>query len=217
MTYQDLTALPKTTVYADLACYGAPLASGNWNGALLSDILNLAGLDPSAMSVDLKASDGYVVSLPIATALRSDVIVAYSLDDAPLAETLRLVVPGANGNIWISGITLIRMSNETLAEGISGNPSLTALQQYQSSINTTTQVPPTQPPQTQLTPTQTSNPTVTPPTAAPTNATQPQTEQKAPRTDSGFTADTVYWVLAGIAVVAFAVGFAVYRIKREKV
>jgi cell division septation protein DedD len=165
--------------------------------------------------VDLKASDGYVVSLPIATAMRSDVIVAYSLDGAPLGETLRLVVPSANGNIWISSITSIKMNNENILEGISGNPNLTALQQYQSSTNTTTQVSPTQPPKTQSTPTPTTNPT-TEPTVAPSNATQPQTEQKAPGTNAGFSVGTVYWVLAGAAAAVIAVSLAVYRIKREK-
>jgi DMSO/TMAO reductase YedYZ molybdopterin-dependent catalytic subunit len=214
MTYQDLTVFPKITVYAELACYGAPLASGNWDGALLSDILNQVGIDQSTTSVDFKASDGYVVSLPIATAMRSDVIVAYGLDGALLGETLRLVVPGANGNIWISAITSIKMNNQDLVEGISGNPNLTALQQYQSSTNTTTQVSPSQPPKTQPPPTP--NPATTTPTVAPSNASQPQTEQKAPWTDSVFSVGTVYLVLAVVAVVAFAVGFAVYTIKRMK-
>src|SRR4030042_2972912 len=59
MTYEDLLALPKINVYANLVCYGNPLANGDWEGARLSDILNQAGIDPPVLSIDFKAQDGY--------------------------------------------------------------------------------------------------------------------------------------------------------------
>ena len=36
-----------------------------------------------------------------------NVILSYQLDGEPLAEGLRLVIPEANGNVWIAGITQI--------------------------------------------------------------------------------------------------------------
>ena len=119
MTYEDLLALPETTVSANLACYGTPIKYGDWQGVKLSDILNAAGLDQTVLSTDFGAQDGYSVSIPIDTAMRQDVIVAYAMNGVPLSETLRLVIPGANGNVWIAMITRISMSNVPLSDSMS--------------------------------------------------------------------------------------------------
>jgi len=86
----------------------------------LPDLLNQAGIDPSVATVDFIAQDGYSVSIPINTAMRSDIIVAYDLDSAQLNEVLRLVVPEANGNIWIARITSINMSISSVDQVQSG-------------------------------------------------------------------------------------------------
>jgi DMSO/TMAO reductase YedYZ molybdopterin-dependent catalytic subunit len=39
--------------------------------------------------------------------MREDVIIAYEKDGVSLAERTRLVIPGANGSEWISGIIQI--------------------------------------------------------------------------------------------------------------
>jgi DMSO/TMAO reductase YedYZ molybdopterin-dependent catalytic subunit len=43
MAYEELLALPETNVTANLACYGTPIAYGDWQGVKLSDILNQGG------------------------------------------------------------------------------------------------------------------------------------------------------------------------------
>jgi DMSO/TMAO reductase YedYZ molybdopterin-dependent catalytic subunit len=67
----------------------------------------MAELNSQAESVDFTAIDGYQVTIPLTTAMREDVIVAHQLNGEPLAEGLRLVIPGANGNVWIAGINQI--------------------------------------------------------------------------------------------------------------
>jgi DMSO/TMAO reductase YedYZ molybdopterin-dependent catalytic subunit len=110
LTYEDLLAMPKTSVFAELYCYGVLVASGEWGGVKLELLLEKAGLDQEVRSVDFVAQDQYRVSVPIEEALRSDLIVAYEKDGAPLSEVLRLVIPGANGNVWIAKIISITAS-----------------------------------------------------------------------------------------------------------
>jgi hypothetical protein len=219
MTYEDLLALPKITVYANLACYGNPVASGDWQGALLSDILNQAGIDPSVLSIDFEAQDGYSVSMPIDTALRSDVIVAYQLDGLPLIETLRLVVPGANGNVWISMITSISMSTSPLGESISANTRLTPYSPNQNlTTSTDTKEPSQQLPQTQPQPTATNNkPATTQPTPPPANSTYPPSEQQVVgQQGSVMSVEVIYILAVGLVVGLVGACFMVYRRWRLK-
>ena len=131
MTYEDLLALPKTIVSADLSCYGLSISSGEWGGVKLSDLLDKAGIDPSVLTINFAAQDGYSVNIPISTAMRTDIIVAYDFNDAPLTEVLRLVVPYENGNIWIAGITSISMSNSPVNQVQSGSSGQSIINQYQ--------------------------------------------------------------------------------------
>ena len=215
LTYIDILALPKTTVAADLACYGNPVASGDWGGAKLSDLLNQVGIDPSVTSVVFKASDGYSVSIPLDMAMRPDVIIAYDLSGSPLAEGLRLVIPGANGNMWISMITSITMNTTTLTQATSSKSNVNPSEPYQPTTNTTTPTLRSQPTQT-LIPAPISKPTVEP-TVPPANVTQPPSaKQVSGSVVSGLSLETVVWVLIGASVVAVAGGFTVYVRKKLK-
>lgn len=121
ISYDQILALPKTTVYAELYCYGALLISGNWTGVKLVDLLSSLGLNPSSGSIDFVAQDGYTVSIPSEMALQPNVIIAYQRDGISLAETYRLVLPQNNGNLWISTITAISLGTGTDAVSQSPN------------------------------------------------------------------------------------------------
>ncbi len=108
LSLADLAAMPQTTVYADLNCYGALVTSGNWGGVSLSYLLQKVGINHPE-SVVVKASDGYSYAIPLETAFREDVIIAYQKDGQPLSEVLRLVIPGANGDMWVAQITQIML------------------------------------------------------------------------------------------------------------
>ena len=107
LSISDLAALPRTVVYAELYCYGNLVVSGDWAGVNLWLLLETAGANLQADSVEFHASDGYTITFSIGEAQREDVIIAYERDGQPLSEVLRLVVPGANGNVWIAWITEI--------------------------------------------------------------------------------------------------------------
>lgn len=108
-TIDDLTNMQQTTVQAELYCYGYLLMSGEWTGVTLDFLLKEVGVEQlDEFSIDFKASDGYTIKdFPMSAAIRNDVIIAYEKDGMPLNDHVRLVVPGANGNVWISGITQI--------------------------------------------------------------------------------------------------------------
>ncbi len=110
LSYAQLLEMPKTIVNADLYCNGALLTYGNWGGVLLSHLLTQAQATPEVSSIQFVATDGYGVAIPIDLAMQPQLIIAYEKDGIPLTEGLRLIVPGANGAVWISGIASITMS-----------------------------------------------------------------------------------------------------------
>ena len=103
----DLYTMPKTTVYADLSCYGLLLKSGLWGGVSLKTLLAQAGFTGQSANLQLYATDGYNVPFGFSESTSDYVIVAYEVDGNPLDETLRLVVPEANGENWIALICKI--------------------------------------------------------------------------------------------------------------
>jgi hypothetical protein len=204
--YDQLLAMPETDVNANLACYGSPVASGNWGGVSLSYLLSQTGLDPTTASVNFAAKDGYKVSLSFEVAMQSDVIIAYQLNGASLPETLRLVLPGYNGNMWISMITSITMSASTAQPGNEGT--LPSTWQYWNS-------PPIKAPdiwpknETNIEPTvspivPTAMPSTIPPTIPPTNVTQPtqkaSVQQESNSKGINFPVEAVYGTALGTTV-----------------
>jgi DMSO/TMAO reductase YedYZ molybdopterin-dependent catalytic subunit len=111
LTFDDLLAMPTSTVYAPLYCVGlpsTPLAEGDWTGVRLGYILEQAGVSPGAIKVAFYADDGFATDLPLATAMRDDVILAYERDGEPL-ERKQLVVPCKWGYKWIREPTHIEL------------------------------------------------------------------------------------------------------------
>ena len=220
ITYDQLIALPKTTVTAEIFCYGIPVTGGTWGGVVLSELLNQTGVDPGVASLSFAAQDGYKVSIPIADALRSDVILAYEKDGSPLTETLRLVVPYANGNMWINMVTSITMSSSAatldpaqIAATIK-TPMDNNAQLIQQQINQ-----PAQPTPTPYTPTPTPTPasnnsTILLPTTSPTNTNQPP-NQNIPENTS-FPTAIIYAAALGAVIALVITSFIVYRARQHK-
>jgi hypothetical protein len=111
-TLDDLKAMPQTTVDSVLLCDGAYVTSGDWKGVELGYLLDQAGVQEGVQSVIFYASDGYSSNLPISASSNEKIIIAYELDGKPLQETLRLVVPEANGEFWIAYLTTIDVSRD---------------------------------------------------------------------------------------------------------
>jgi DMSO/TMAO reductase YedYZ molybdopterin-dependent catalytic subunit len=111
LTFDDIVAMPTTTVHALLICVGLPwdpLAEGNWTGVRLGFILDEAGVSPEAVKVAFYADDGFTTDLTVTTAMRDDIILAYERDGEPLAQR-QLVVPCKWGYKWIRGLIHIEL------------------------------------------------------------------------------------------------------------
>jgi hypothetical protein len=215
LTYEQVTAMPSTTVDSALYCYGSLVTEGAWTGVQLSHVLNQIGLDPSATSIALLAQDNYKVVIPIETAKQADVIIAYQKDATPLNEVYRLVVPYTNGAVWIAQITSISIGTDVVPSPQSQSPALTdALKNSAWNENQVSQLPTPTPTTAQQTPTPNSTQAphnqITPaPTVPSVNATEtPNQQQTLPY-------NMLYATVAGIVVALAVAGVAVHKRKNR--
>jgi sulfane dehydrogenase subunit SoxC len=140
LTLENVRARPARTLAVTLECAGngrallspRPLSqpwlmeavgTAEWTGTPLAPILEEAGVEPDAAEVVFTGLDrgvqgdvehDYERSLPLADALRDEVLLAYAVDGQPLPPQhgfpLRLVVPGWYGMThvkWLRSITVV--------------------------------------------------------------------------------------------------------------
>ena len=92
-----------------------------WEGVLLSDLIQEAGLSPNASVVIFHASDGYTTSLPIEYIMCEDIILAYKMNGVPLPPErgypFQLVAESKWGYKWIKWVTEIEISDNTGYKG----------------------------------------------------------------------------------------------------
>ena len=121
-TYQQLTEMPQTTLYAELFCYGNLVESGDWSGVQLNYLLTQTNVTSDVKSILFTASDGYNVVIPMQLAVEPETIIAYQKNGGQLTG-LRLVLPGVNGASWINQIVTISMgTNEVDAPAAAAGP-----------------------------------------------------------------------------------------------
>ena len=112
LTIHEIQTMPKTVINAQLICVdfpSSPIASGNWTGVQLAYLLQQAKVNQTAIKIAFHADDGYTTDLTVQDAMKENIIIAYELDDQPLTEGLRLIVPGRWGYKWISQLTTIEL------------------------------------------------------------------------------------------------------------
>ena len=175
-TEQQLKEMPQTTIPAALYCYGSLVTSGAWSGVQVNYLLTQANITSEVQSLQLVASDGYTVTLPIELTKRSNTIIAYQKDGESL-DGLRLVLPGYNGASWINQIITINMST------IEANNPPTETEVW-TNINQGTIINNKQP---TPTPTLTPKPTQTTPKPTPNNSPTNTTTPPTNHTDSNQT------------------------------
>ncbi|MFN3346621.1 MAG: molybdopterin-dependent oxidoreductase [Candidatus Bipolaricaulaceae bacterium] len=98
LTWEELLALPQAQVRADLHCVeGWSVANLLWEGVLGTTIAELVRPAPDVAWVLAHGRDGYTTNIPFAHFLKSDTLLAHSLQGKPLPPEhgwpLRLVVP----------------------------------------------------------------------------------------------------------------------------
>lgn len=194
-------------VYADLSCFGRPIKSGVWGGVQLGLLLEKAGLDEQPTSIRFYASDGYTIHISDSYIAREDVIIAYEVNGAALDEKLRLVIPGANGESWISMITVISIDNTTKVSSPNSQAAYVALDPLQNVQRSPTPQPsPTPEPRSQTT----TRPTIPPPTNQPV--------QRQNSSNPSSQVEYRYYILSGIIIAAaLAIGYLLFTSRRQQI
>jgi DMSO/TMAO reductase YedYZ molybdopterin-dependent catalytic subunit len=120
LTYDELLAMPMIERTITLCCVsnevGGPyIGNAVWQGVLLKDVLDLAGVQPAAEQVFSTSYDGWTCGFPTSVALDGrDNLVAVGMNGEPLpldhGFPVRLVVPGLYGYVsatkWLRRIEL---------------------------------------------------------------------------------------------------------------
>jgi len=92
-----------------------------WEGFLLKDLLNEAGITAQAAIVIFYAYDGYSTSLPLNYILENDILIAYKMNGLTLPPErgfpFELVAESKYGYKWIKWITAIELSNNVNYKG----------------------------------------------------------------------------------------------------
>lgn len=120
LTLPAIQSRPATRLVRDFQCVtGWRVTDVHWQGVLLSDLLDEAGVQPGATDLHFESFDGvYTESLTLAEGRRSDVIVAYSMSGAPLSVEhggpVRLYVAPMYGYKSIKWLSRIQVVNRVI-------------------------------------------------------------------------------------------------------
>jgi DMSO/TMAO reductase YedYZ molybdopterin-dependent catalytic subunit len=122
LTFDDLLAREQIERLITLSCVSNPVGGdlvGNalWQGVLLKDILDEAGVQPAAEQVVSRSIDGWTCGSPLESIMDGrDAMLAIAMNGEPLPAQhgypVRIVVPGLFGYVsatkWVTDIRLTR-------------------------------------------------------------------------------------------------------------
>jgi len=106
LTAQDLAAMAGPVFVSTLTCISNPIAgpligTAEWRGVPLAKVLNLAGVQNTALKLVSEGEDGYTDSIPIERALSAEPHIVWEMYGEPLPRLhgtpVRLIVPGLSG------------------------------------------------------------------------------------------------------------------------
>jgi len=122
LSFEDLLSRPQVERYVTLSCVSNPIGGdlvGNalWQGVLLKDVLDEAGVQPGATQVVSRSIDGWTAGTPTEIVMDGrDAMLAIAMNGEPLPARhgypVRMVVPGLYGYVsatkWVTDIELTR-------------------------------------------------------------------------------------------------------------
>ena len=92
-----------------------------WEGLLVKDLLNDAGVLPAANTVIFHAYDGYTTSLPLTYILDNNILLAYKMNGVAIPSErgfpFQLVAEQKWGYKWIKWVTEIELSDDVNYRG----------------------------------------------------------------------------------------------------
>jgi DMSO/TMAO reductase YedYZ molybdopterin-dependent catalytic subunit len=115
LTFEELTALPSTTLTTDIHCVTKWSKFDTvWRGVRVKDLLDKAGIQPDATHVMGHAEFGYTANLPLTDAILDESLVVWEYEGEPLEPIhggpVRLLIPNLyfwKSPKWLRGIELM--------------------------------------------------------------------------------------------------------------
>jgi DMSO/TMAO reductase YedYZ molybdopterin-dependent catalytic subunit len=105
LSLDDLRCMPKVTASAALICYGVFKDSATWSGVPIPEVLERAGVQAGADTLEMVSADGLHATLPLEDALDRQNFLAYEMEGRPLpilhGFPLRAVLPNTPGGKWV--------------------------------------------------------------------------------------------------------------------
>ena len=117
-TYEDVVNnFQSNQKVATLLCVEGWSVTMLWQGVLVNDLLQDAGVSPNATTIIFSASDGYTTELPLAYIVQNNLILAYKMNNVTLTPEagwpFMLIAQNQYGYKWIRWVTGIEVSNDT--------------------------------------------------------------------------------------------------------
>lgn len=114
-TYQEVLKLPVFERLITLYCVEGWDATVLWEGTRIEDIIQTAGVQPSANTLIFHCVDGYTTSLPLKTVLDGDLLLAYKSNGIELPAALGfpfiVVAEDKLGYKWARWVEEIELSD----------------------------------------------------------------------------------------------------------
>jgi DMSO/TMAO reductase YedYZ molybdopterin-dependent catalytic subunit len=119
LTLDDLRAFPAYSQVITLECISNPvggdlISTARWTGVRLKDVLDQAGMSPSAIEAYVTATDGFYESIVMSDIMDPRTLLVYEMNGVPLPREhgfpLRVYIPNRHGMKqpkWIEHIELI--------------------------------------------------------------------------------------------------------------
>jgi DMSO/TMAO reductase YedYZ molybdopterin-dependent catalytic subunit len=121
LSYSDMLAMEPDTRKIMLHCVEGWDATILWEGVRLTDLIDLAGAKPEAVTVIFSAVDGYTTSLPLDTIRDKQLILAYNANGIALPPEMGypfiVVAEDKLGYKWARWVSRITLSSDADYEG----------------------------------------------------------------------------------------------------
>ncbi len=113
LSLDELRCLPKVTSKITLTCVGFFSDSATWSGTPLRTILEMAGVQKEARTLELIGADGYKSYVSLENRVRDENFLAYQLETGPVpiqhGFPVRAAFPGLYGSTWTKWLVEIKV------------------------------------------------------------------------------------------------------------
>ena len=115
-TYDDIVARPSQEKVVTLSCVEGWSVTILWEGVLVRELIEEAGVKPEANTVIFHAHDGYSSSFPTSYVMDNDIMMAHKMNGLVMPPErgfpFELVAEGKWGYKWVKWITKIELSDD---------------------------------------------------------------------------------------------------------